>query len=158
MKRFIFSLFISLILLTSCVSGYSITSSSYDPQLVVRYDYSSLYYNGYPVDYYNGKYYYYCNNCWYVISNIHYHLIYKHPSRPHSYRYNSYKPIHKPSHKPVHKPVHKPNNNHNKKDYYRPSEHRYHNHNNHNINRNNHNTRPRPSGRPSTNRGSSRQR
>ena len=155
MKRLIFSLGITLLMLTSCVSGYSITSSNYDPQVVVTQEYYSYWYNGCPVDYYNGRYYYYKNNCWYIISQLNHHLICKsyrnhHNHRYHNHKYNNHK-------KDYFRPSEHRHHNH-KKDYYRPSEHKHRNHNNYNINRNNNNTRPRPSGRPSTNRGSSRQR
>lgn len=141
MKRLIFSLGITLLMLTSCVSGYSITSSNYDPQVVVTHEYYSYWYNGCPVDYYNGRYYYYKNNCWYIISQLNHHLICKSYHNHHNHRYHNH---------------HNHRYHNHKKDYFRPSEHRHHN-KNYNINRNN--TRPKPSGRPSNNRGgSSRQR
>ena len=148
MKRLIFSLGITLLMLTSCISGYSITSSNYDPQVVVTREYYSYWYNGCPVDYYNGRYYYYKNNCWYIISQLNHHLICKsyhnhhnhryHNHRYHNHRYHNHK-------KDYFRPSEHRHHNH-KKDYYRPGEHKHHNHNNYNINRNNNNTKPRYNG------------
>lgn len=119
MRKLLTTVFFSIFLLTSCVSGYSTTTvSSYPPQTTY-----TLYYHNYPVDYYNGCYYYWNNYRWIYIDKRYHHHICSHPHRPHHYKFNYNRPIR------VTKPYNPNHKHHKPHPSVKPGNHKPHNHN-----------------------------